>query len=81
VKVQKNIFHTKFCLTNPLHASAKAAFNSCGCLVEAGLAGQVGVKSGCVRWRGGVSCRTSPLSVRFVVRRVNGQRYMATRSI
>jgi hypothetical protein len=32
-------------LTNPLHASAKAALDCFECLIAAGLAGQVGVKS------------------------------------
>ena len=34
--------------------TAKAALFFCGCLVEIGLASQVGVKSGCVCWRCGV---------------------------
>ena len=39
----------KSCLTNILQPSAKAASNCFECLVEAGLASQVGVKSDCVR--------------------------------
>ena len=57
-------------LTNPLYANAKAAFSCFECQIAVDLAGQVGVKSGCVHWRSGVSCRTSLLIVRFVVRRL-----------
>lgn len=47
--------------------TAQAAFNCCGCLIEAGFANQVGVKSSCVRWQRGVSCSASLLIVAFGV--------------
>ena len=39
---------------NALVWTAQAAFFCCGRCIEVGLAGQAGVKSGCVCWRRGV---------------------------
>ena len=36
--------------------TAQAALFCCGCLIEVGLASQVGVKSGCLCWRRDASC-------------------------
>ena len=52
--IRRLITREKNGLTTPLHASAKAVFNSFESLVEAGLASQVGVKSKHVCWWGGV---------------------------
>ena len=54
-------------LTNILQPSAKVALFCFECRIEASLADQVGVKSGCVRWRSGVPCKTSLLVVKFGV--------------
>jgi hypothetical protein len=48
------VLATEGLLTSPLHASAKAAFDCFECLVEVGLAGQVGVKSKNICRQGGV---------------------------
>jgi len=42
-------------LTRSLVPTAQVAFNCDRCLIEAGIAGQVAVKSTYVHWRGGVS--------------------------
>jgi hypothetical protein len=47
--------------------TAQAGFNGDGCLVGVGLVSEVGVKSSCVRWRGGVSCSASLLIVALYV--------------
>jgi hypothetical protein len=40
---------------NPTARERQSSIFAKGCLIQVGLAGQVGVKSSCARWRGGVS--------------------------
>ena len=54
-----------------LNATAEARFDFSECPIGAGVAGQVGVQSRCVRWRCDVSCRASHLIVALHVRRVS----------
>jgi hypothetical protein len=58
------------CPNKSLYASAQAAFNCGGCLIEASFASQVRVKPRYIRLRSGVSCKASLLIAALFMRRV-----------
>ena len=59
-------------LTNPLHANAKVAFSCFECRIEAGLIGQVAKNQNVFAGETASHEVHYFISVRFVVRRVNG---------